>query len=405
LNAPYADCVQAASADVARKAWVEAAQWYVRAATEAASRASVEQAWSAWVSAGECSRRADLPEQARRCFARALDLCDPDGTAAARTAPGLAAALGDLGAAEEAEELMEALAAEQGARPLPAPWLDTRIGLLVALGRKEGARVHAAALDRDGSPEAKLAQRFRAAQFQVLDGDLTKARSAWRKLAASLQAEDGAQAGVAAALDALAEVAMLQGEEREALDHFAAAAAAARSAGRAALAWGAEAGQVEAQVALGVQPLSARLDEGVAWAEDRSMMPLASRLRMARGLARVEREPGRAEEDLAAASDMAMASNLPLLVGRAALTRALRLPVRDEERRNLLDTASIALVSHVPLAARAALARARHLARTDPAQARTVARTCLPRLEAMGMGRDILAARALVRQLGGMEVR
>ena len=61
----------------------------------------------------------------------------------------------------------------------------------------------------------------------------------------------------------------------------------------------------------------------------------------------------------------------------------------------------MASVSHVPLAARVALARARLLARFDPVQARRVARACLPRLEHMHMRREVLAARALVRQLGG----
>lgn len=399
MAADFPELMDEGARHVAECAWGEAAEVYARAAHFAGMRGRVPDAWRAWRAAGECWRRDDQPREAERCLRRAFELTEPGGEAAELTAPVLAGVLGDLGEAEAAEDLLESVAAEHGSRT-PAPtFIDTRLGLLLQLGRKEAARVLLASLE-DGAGPARLAWRMRTAQLQTIDGELARARTGWRRLGVELGRDELTAPGVPAALIGLAEVLVLLGEEREALEHFQVAAEGAREVGRHSLAWRAEAGRVRAMVDLGVQPMPGMLDAGVAFAEGRGLRPLEASLRLARGLSTVEHAPERAEEDLSLAMDLAMQAGLTVLVGRAAYARALRLPGADPQRRHLLDTAAMAVVSHVPLAARVALARARLLARFDPLQARSVARACLPRLERMGMTRDLLAARALVRQLG-----
>jgi tetratricopeptide (TPR) repeat protein len=398
VTVEYSHMMAAAERRTAHRDWGEAARSYEAAADLAVRSGSAEPAWRAWTAAGECWRRDDRPIEAERCLRRALELTEPAGTAAAATVPPLAAVLGDLGAAELAEDLLESVAAEQAPGALLAPLHDTRAGLLVGLGRKEAARVQVQSL-RGCGKVADLPVRFRDAQLLALDGELGRARTAWRRLVATLH-RGGEPAGVGAALSALGDVELLLGAEREAMLRYQAAAEAWEAAGRRAPAWFAHAGRVRAMVALGVHPLPAMLEEGIAFAEDRGMIPLASALRTARGAALAEHAPDRARADLERALEDAMTVGLPLQVGQAAYELATRLCLPETQQQNLLETAAMAFVSHVPLAARVALARARLLARFDAVQARTVARSCVPLLERMGMARDLVAARALVRHLG-----
>lgn len=398
MSADYTHMMTAAEARTACRDWSDAASTYSKAAEIALQSGRAEAAWRAWSASGECWRRDDRPVQAERCLRRALELTEPSGTAAAATAPGLAASLADVGATELAEDLLESIACEQVPGSVPATFLDTRVGLLIALGRKEAARLQLHAL-RSVGRMAGAAPRFREAQLQVLDGDLSKARGSWRRLVVELHRQEQS-AGLAAGLASLAEVELLLGAEREAMARFQASAEAWREAGRPAPAWASEAGRVRAMVALGVHPLPGMLDEALQFAQERELVPLGIGLRIARGIALAERDHDRADEDLSIAMEDAMSAGLPVLVGTAAYERAVRLSFDQVEQKHLLDTAAMALVSHVPLAARVALARARLLARFDPVQSRAVARACLPLLDRMGMSRDALAARALVRQLG-----
>ncbi len=398
MSADYTQMIAAAEQRSERRDWSEAARTYEAAAELAARTGRVEQAWRAWRSAGECWRRDDQPVAAQRCLRRALELTEPSGSAAAATVPSLAAVLGDAGRAEVAEDLLESIAAEQRPGALSPAFVDVRAGLLIGLGRKEAARVHVAALRAMGA-SGESAARFRDAQLLAYDGELTRARTAWRRMIVALhRAEE--LAGLGAALGALAEVELLLGAEREALDRFQASAEAWRSAGRLAPAWSAEAGRVRAMVALGIHPLPGLLDEGIAFAEDRGFVPLATSLRLARGVARADRDAAGARDDLDRALIDAMSSGATLLVGHAAFESAVRLCLPETTQQNLLETAAMAFVSHVPYAARVAVARARLLARYDAAQARTVARSCVPLLDRMGMARDLVSARALVRTLG-----
>lgn len=401
MSADFSEMMLDAEARSEERDWSAAADGFAAAAHLAGMNGKVPEAWRAWTHAGECWRRADQPRRAERCLRRAMELTEPGGSASAATAPKLAAVLGSLGAAERGEDLLETTAAEQSPRAVPAVFTDTRIGLLIALGRKEAARVLLGSLAVATDEGAVLAARFRTAQLLCLDGELARSRNAYRRLVVSLHRESGAEAGLGAALSGLAEVELLLGDDRDALGHFDAAESAFAEAGRDALQWGAQQGRVRAMVALGVQPLPALLDVGITFANERGLMPLDAGLRLARGIARADVDPDSAAADMTEAMDDAMGAGLPVLVGRAAFARAVRLPCADQERQTLLETAAMALVSHVPLAARVALARARHLARFDPVQARFVARACLPRLEAMGMSRDALAARNLLRLLEG----
>lgn len=398
MSGDFTHLLASAEERTARCDWGAAARAYEEAAEIALRRGRAEQAWRAWTSAGECWRRDDRPVSAERVLRRALELTEPSGTAAAVTASQLAAVLGDLGAAEPAEDLLESIAAEQRPGAALATLHDTRVGLLIALGRKESARVHLQALQGSGE-SADLAVRFRQAELLAHDGDLARARAAFRRLVVSLHRAEQ-PAGVGAALAGLAEVELLLGAEREAIARARAAVESWTEASRRAPTWAAEAVAVRAMVAIGVHPIPALLDEGIAFAEDRGLIPLSAMLRIARGVALAEHAPDCARSDLRRAMADAMGAGLPVLVGQAAFELAARVSRSETEQQSLLETASMALVSHVPLAARVALARARLLARFDASQARSVARSCVPLLDRMGMARDLVAARALVRHLG-----
>lgn len=398
MASDYSHMISAAEARTASRDWAAAARTFASAAELALKQGRAEPAWRAWLWSGECWRRDDRPVNAERSLRRALELTEPSGSAAAATAPKLGAVLADLGLAELADDLMESIAAEQLPGAMPAAYLDTRIGLLLALGRKEAARIQIQALGATG-PAGAVAAEYRRTTLFLLDGDLAQARQRSRRQLSAFQ-RDADPAAMASALMVLAQCELYLGAERESLARFQAAARAWRDAGRTALAWQAEAGAVRATLALGVHPLPGLLDPGISFAEERRLVPLGIRLRIARGIALAEHAPDLAHADLQRAMEDAMAAGLPLLVGQAAYERAVRLEPAELEQQNLLDTASMALVSHVPLAARVALARARLLARFDPAQARSVARACVPLLERMGMSRDLGTARVLVRHLG-----
>jgi len=405
VSATFSQMMDAAEARTATRDWRAAADAYAAAAHLAGMGGRVEEAWQAWFAAGACWRRADEVGQAERCLRRALELTEDGGTACLHTAPQLAGVLVDLGEAESAEDLLESIVADAGGAELQPVFVDTRIGALISLGRKEAARVLLAGLRERGvaSGPASHAIRARTAQLLVLDGELVRARQEWRRLSSALttDAETNGPAARAAVLAGLGEVDLLLGEERRALDQFEDAAECWREAGRESLVWATEAARVRAMVALGVTPFPGLLTRGLDFARERGLRPLEAALLLARGLAQAGNDAAEAEQDLDAAMELAMVCGLPVLVGRAAFARAGRLPIVDTQRQHLLDSAAMASVSHVPLAARVALARARLLARFDPTQARRVARACLPRLEHMNMRREVLAARALVRQLGG----
>ncbi|MFK7929764.1 MAG: hypothetical protein AB8H79_16345 [Myxococcota bacterium] len=400
MSGEYTDMIQKAEAHTAAGDWRSAAADYAEAAHLAGMSGLAEPAWRSWLAAGSCWRREDELHEASRCLRRAMSLVEHGGEAEAATVPHLAAVLLDRGEAEAAEEMFESSSAGVPTGSMSAIYLDTRIGTLLALGRKEAARLLLANLQTRTEPAAVLAAKVRDTQIRGLDGDLGRARNAWRRLVVTLYNDEQARAGVGAALAGLAEVELLLGETRSAVERFEEASAAWRDAGRLSAAWRADARRVCAMVALGVQPLPGLLNPGFEYAEQRGLVPLVALLHLARGIGLAATSPGLGEEDLAAATELSMQIGVPLLVGRTAYERALRLPGTDRQRLNLLDTAAMALVSHVPLAARVALARARLIAQFDPVQAREVARMCLPRLDAMNMSRDAVAARALLRHLG-----
>ncbi|MFT7518196.1 MAG: tetratricopeptide (TPR) repeat protein [Kiritimatiellia bacterium] len=380
--------------------WDEQARSFADAAHHAAMRGGVEDAWRAWISAGECWSRADRPANAERSYRRAQHLTEIGGSAYLLTTVRLAGILAQLGEPEFAEEMLETLVADQPLCASSPQVLDTRIALLVSLGRKEAARVLFQVLQESAEPAAGLASRYRRAQLDMLDGRLGRASGTWKRMLGSLDRDATTRAGLGGVYSGLAEVSLLRGQERDAMDLFDKAAGCHRRAGRQSLAYGAVAGRVRAMVALGVQPLPTLLDGAIEFAKERRLRPLQIGLVTSAALAVREVNPGRADELLAGAIELAMNIGLPLGVGRAVYHRAVYLPASDAQRLDQLDMAALALVSHAPLAAKVGLARARLLARGAPAKARLVARACIPQLERMGMTRELMVARALLRQLG-----
>lgn len=401
VSLSFTDMMDSAQQRTQARDWPRAADTFAAAAHVAGMGGKIPEAWKAWKAAGACWRRADDVAQAERCLRRALELTEPGGEAHLHTVPQLAGVMLDLGLAEAAEELLEGAAADAPGPVTSAIFLDTRIGALLALGRKEAGRVQLASLRGRARADldARRAVDVRVAQLQVLDGELVRARKAWRRM---LNASPmGSSPLTASILGGLAGVSSLLGEERESLELYQDCEALWRRAGRESQAYSALAGRVRMMVALGITPLPGLMDAGIAFAEERGMRPLLAGLLLSRGLARCETDPLGADEDLQRVMELGMECGSPVLVGRAAHERARRLPMSEAEADAMLETAAMAVVSHVPLAGRVALARARHLARTQPRQARALAAACLPRLERMGMRREVLAARALIRQLGG----
>ena len=237
-----------------------------------------------------------------------------------------------------------------GSAALRAMVIDTEIGLLWQLGRKEEVRERISELSRSGGGGALgLAIRFRQAQISRLDGEFERAEQLLRALLADMRGQEGSDAGLAAMRSELAELDLLRGEPAEALEGYRLARELHETSGRLGLAYGAEGGRVRAAVAAGVDVLDQDLERGLTYATDRGLRALAIELRLALGVLLAQRGSGEGEAVLRATISAASSAKMRFTAGRARLELASRCELSAEARRGELEQAAAELEGHVPL--------------------------------------------------------
>lgn len=180
-------------------------------------------------------------------------------------------------------------------------WLDTRIGLAWQACRKPRVRaLHGLLVACEPAPG--IAWRFRQGQLLCSDGALEAADGCLNEVIAHLRGQEGSEAGIAAARTELAEIDLLGGHPGRALDAFEKATALHEASGRRSLAYRSEAGRVRAAVEAGLDALTTGVEEGLVYARDRNLGPMAVDLRIALGTALADRFPTGAAEVLSAAA-------------------------------------------------------------------------------------------------------
>lgn len=323
----------------AGEAWVEAARIALAANATPSARSALDLA-------GEAFRRDDRPADAERALQGLLRLV-PSPQDEARARVRLAGVLGELGRPQHA------LAAVADLAPSEASWramvVDTRIGLLWQVGRKEQVRTELAALQAAEGPGG-IASGFREGQVLRADGDLAGAGGRFTALVERLRALPGAEVGVGAAEAELADLAVLRGEPSAAVPVYAAARERFAAVGRRSLALRAEAGRVRAALEAGEPVATAELEDGARYALDRGLVALELELRLARGAA--DPDPERGAELLRGVEAAADRSGARLEAGRARLLRGARMAA-GPERTTVLERAAADLEDHVPLRDRA----------------------------------------------------
>jgi len=339
-----------ARALAAARRWSEAASAWEEVGRSLASATDPAEAQEAWAAAGECWRRDDRLDEARRCLETALGFPQPSAVRQQAQAR-LAAVLGELGEGRAAVDVLrDALTDASGASR--AAVVDTLVGTLLGFGRLADVRPLVGELASLGGP-ANLAVCFRRGQVARLDGDLAAAVDQFETVRARLDGVDGAEAGVAAAEMELAEVAALAGRPADALDPFERGRALHLDAGRRALAFRCEAGRVRAAVQAGLQVVSPLLDQGLSLAVGRGLRLLALDLGLARGMARAATDPAGARGDLRQAVREADALGTRLRGGRARLELVNLDLAEGGERAELREQAIALLADHHILRRRA----------------------------------------------------
>lgn len=385
-----------ADAHVAEGAWGAAAVLYAHGGAIASRAGDRTTAGLAWERAGECWRRDDRPSSAAQALELAVSHAG-EASAGASARVKLAAVLGELGQSEVATRLCEAALGGTSDPTTRAIALDTWVDALLALGRREEARVRLDELGRVAVGGLGIAKLFREAQIARLFGRLDDATAALGEALTTLGETPGGAIGVAAAESELAEVAALRGDLAEALDLYDSATRKFQVLGRFSLGWRAEAGRVRAAVDVGLRPLTTILDEGIAYAEARGLLVLELDLRLARAVGtRAGRDGTAPAADLVRAIELATRGGLLHRRGRARIELARH---RRDQAPTLTAQAEADLVGHEPWVARARIARAHAVREFEPRLARDLALSATARFEAMEMARDAEDAAALAQEL------
>ena len=322
--------IEQALAQAESREWGAAALAYAEAADIAGRAGDTERALRAWQLAGETWRRDDQPIPACRALRRAIVIGDHGGRPVGEALTMLAAALGDSGDTRAALSLFQRAIERDGGDVA----LDGCIGLLIAMGRRDEVRP---LFERLQSP---LARDFRTAQILGMQGDIEGALAVIERVEGELRGREEAEAGLAAAISAGAELALLDGRPADALEAYGEAVALHRLAGRRSLAWLCEAGRVRALVEVGATPMWGELDAGIAVASDRKHIALRVPLQLARAVALQELRPREAARELEAVAANAKERGLVLLEGRARLELGLSVRSRKEveHARDLLQS-------------------------------------------------------------------
>lgn len=265
--------------------WSRAAPAWMDIAQRAWERGDLVRTREAAVRAGDAARREDRPAFA----ARALKLAWDAGRRGPMDAALLAAVMLDAGEADVALDLVAGV--ESGGDPSAAAvMLDVRLGLNIALGNVDAARLDIEALDRLDVSGAGISRVFRQAQVDRLDGDLTRADMGFAAVTNSLAGLPAAVGPQAAALAERGELALLRaafgrGEAEEALPHLLGAHAGWKLAGRAGPALRAEAWVLRARALGGETVVAAPILEWAEGAQERGLPLLAADLRVSYAIA------------------------------------------------------------------------------------------------------------------------
>ena len=350
-EAKFRELVAAASGLQDERRWEEAGRTWIEAARTAVDARAVLAARQCLLAASEAFRRDDRLGPAERALETLLSL-GPDAVqrAAARIQlAGIRSAKGDRDGAS-------ALQVEDLGADVPPAVRAIGIDVAIAIAWQWGSRDELRSLvERLAEVEGAdgVAVAFRRAQLRRADGDLEGAEQAYRALVARLSVDDapGAAVGAASAQAELAEVMVLAGRPDEGLALYEAAVASQAQAGRGSLSWLAEAGRVRAAREAGLDVLTTRLEQGLAYALDRQLVTVAVVLDAALGEAMGARDPAAAALRLERAVADADRVGLRHAAGRARL--ALAALSGEPRRRALLDRAVVDLADDVPWRLRA----------------------------------------------------
>lgn len=321
--------------------WEDAGPKWEAVATRCRAEGAEARAKEAFSRAADAYRRDDRPVAAARTLRIAWDLGQDTTLDAAQ----LAAVLLDVGEVAAAADIAEAGANRAQSAADRAVGLDTAIGVFLAAGRTGDAR---AALDRLHAidlPGGNLAAVFRRAQLDRLDGELTRAATAFAGIAEAASSFPAAAGAEAAAHSELGEIAELQAAlgNPEALavadEHFSAAGNAWQRARRRAGRFRAEAWESRVQALRGLTVIHAPILRALAYARARGLVLLEAELHACLGV--VTRDWSIVARSLPALDET------PLARGRA------RVLIAELAGPSDLDAALTELAADIPWATRA----------------------------------------------------
>lgn len=371
---------QEAERKTSAREWEPAGERWAQLARLLESREERERAIGAWGAAGDASFRADRPFEAIRCLERSLDLLEMESSAhpeshstsiliAVRLVQ-LAGVLMETGSLRRAECLLSRVDEMPVGPGVAALQRDTRIGLFLLLGRTEEARRELALLSEQAPAGASPLLHYRAGQINRFEGSFQEAYEHLLQVVEEMNGRPEMDGPLGATFLEQVELALAQGNEALCLPILEQAERAWSRAGRRSGVLRVEASRlrVAARLTRG-QVITARLDPGVIFAQERGLVFLEAELRLCRAECRLWRSGESPYEDLAQVIALAESAGARPISGQA------RLLMHDHPQGDLLALvqASRELGGAVSWLARAVLARARLLvARGERERARTI---------------------------------
>lgn len=247
------------------------------------------------------------------------------------------------------------------------------------------------------APETELIE----AEVAMAEGQLQGAR---RMLEESLQEIDRGRSsrptrGLLERIFTLGRVLYFAGEEHAALTLCDEVIAGWYSRGERGRALEAEGLRTRIMLAIGIQPLPSILTRGITYAQERGLRPLEARLLIARAESTGSVGDAAAQKDARTAMDLGLACAIPEIVALAGLALAKLDPSHSHYR---LQTALMAAGSFAPLRTQCRLREVQMLCTSDWNKAVSKVDRVLEDATRMGMRRERLVARSMVRQFSGV---
>lgn len=378
--------------------WGEAAAAWRRVVEQSMQAGELELARDAVGSEIEALRRDDRPAAMLVALRRAQGLAEGAGRIQLDLA--VIAALADSGQLAAATSTATELLSRTTHPGLRVVVADTLCGVLLSRGDVLGMAGLVERLEAEAQGPAALAALFRQAQLARMQGRLVVASESLVRVHQALAPHPSAAAAAGAALAELADICLLKGEFDEAFAFLKGATGHFAEDGRRGPVF-----QIEAQRALAVLASGATtflpglLDNAVEYAEDRGLVLLEARTRLARGLCRSASGSDAAWGDLDAAVLLAEHAGSPILAGRARLERFLAGWGADggEPRLEELRDAVEQLTGDRVWQTRAMSVLAQRLVKRRPGEAIELAGRAVARFQAMELDADEEQARRVLR--------